>query len=123
MQKPEDDIVDRTPIWDCLQDLYMDTDVTLCYEYIAKVCSQSKYTTDELEAILFQEVLPALRFNLYALPAPEWRGFKTAWLVNRILNKHKFGKGKPWMGRKYTQQHWQHLRSMIWQLNSGKHKF
>lgn len=113
MQNPEDDILDRTPVWDSLQDLYMDTDVTHSYELISKVCNQSKYTIDELEDILFQEVLPALRFNLYALPAPEWRGFKTAWLVKRILKKHQFGKRKPWIGRKYTQQQWALLKPRL----------
>lgn len=34
MQSPEDDIEDRTPVWDALQILFMDTDVTLSYDHI-----------------------------------------------------------------------------------------
>jgi hypothetical protein len=113
MKEPEADIDNRTPIWDVLQELFMDTDVMLAYQHIATVCSQSKYTIEELHDILFQEVLPALRGNLYALPAPEWRGFETACLVERILKKHQFGKSKPWIGRKYIQQQWKILLPLI----------
>ena len=93
----------------------MDTDVTLAYQHIATICSQSNYSIEELHDILFQEVLPALRFNLYALPAPEWRGFETACLVERILKKHQFGKSKPWIGRLYTLQQWRVLMPLIQQ--------
>jgi hypothetical protein len=61
MKVPEKDLADRTPVWVCLQDLYIDTDVTLSYEYISKICGESKYSIEELESILFKEVLPALR--------------------------------------------------------------
>ena len=113
MQPPEQDIESRTPVWDCMQNLYMDTDVTLSYEYIAKVCGNSKYSIDELEDILFQEVLPALKFNLFHLPAPEWAGFETQWVVARILKKHKFGKSRPWILRRYTTSHWKALTPLI----------
>ena len=115
MQNPETDIDDRTPVWDCLQDLFMDTNVSVSYKHIASVCSQSKYSIEELHDILFQEVLPALRFNLYALPAPEWRGFQTSWLVERIVKKHQFGKSKLWIGRTYTQNQWKRLQPLILQ--------
>ena len=104
MDTPEQDIKDRTPIWNCMQDLYMDTDVALSYKYIANVCASSKYTLDELEAILFNEVLPALRFNMFSLPAPEWMGFREEWVVERVLKKHRYGKRPPWVLRKYTQE-------------------
>ncbi|MFT5046153.1 MAG: hypothetical protein ACI8UP_003132 [Porticoccaceae bacterium] len=38
----------------------MDTDVTLSYDYIARVCAESKYSVAELECMLFNEVVPAL---------------------------------------------------------------
>ena len=72
MKKPEDDIEDRTPIWDCMQGLYMNTDVTLSYNYISEVAAHSKYSLEELEQILFNEVLPALKFNILDSPGPEW---------------------------------------------------
>ncbi len=113
MEEPEKDINDRTPVWDCLQDLYMDTDVTLSYGYISKICAASKYSIEELENILFLEVLPALKFNMFALPAPEWAGFQTEWIVHRILKKHRFGKRKPWILRRYTNYHWKALIPLI----------
>ena len=61
MKKPEVDIDNRTPIWDVLQELFMDTDVTLAYQHIATICSQSNYSIEELHDILFQEVLPAFK--------------------------------------------------------------
>ena len=96
-----------------MQDLYMDTDVTFSYGYISKVCSQSKYSLEELEKILFNEVLPALKFNMFALPAPEWAGFETQWVVNRVLKKHRFGKRRLWSLRRYTKQHWAVLKPLI----------
>ena len=113
MKPPEEDIDDRTPVWDCLQDLFMDTDVTLSYDYISKICGESKYNIEELEKILFQEVLPALKFNMFDLPAPEWAGFQTEWVVERVLKKHRFGKRKPWVLRRYTNGHWKTLIPLI----------
>ena len=113
MLRPEEDIRDRTPVWDLMQDLYMDTDVTLSYELISKACANSKYTIDELESILFNEILPALRFNMVEMPAPEWAGFETGWVVERILKKHRFGKRKPWLLRRYTKNHWVAIKPLI----------
>ena len=113
MLEPAKDEADRILIWDAFQLLYMDTDVTLSYDHIVKICSESKYQIDELESILFNEVLPALRFNMYALPAPEWTGFETTWLKQRILDKHRFGRNKPMIGRFYTNRHWKKLKPRI----------
>ena len=95
MKAPENDVTGRTPIWDCLQDLYMDTDVTLSHECGSRVCGQSEYSLKELEEILFNKVLPALTFNMFNLFAPEWTGLETQWLVKCILQKHHFGKHRP----------------------------
>ncbi len=116
MNHPTEDIPDRTPVWDAMQLLFMDTDVTLSYDYIIQVCAESKYEIDDLEKILFNEVLPALKFNMLDLPAPEWAGFKTEWIVERILEKHRFGKSKPLVFRRYTQGHWEALRPKIEEL-------
>lgn len=113
MNTPEKDIKDRTPVWDLMQNIYMDTDVTLSYHAISETCATSKYTLDELEKILFNEVLPALKFNMFVMPAPEWAGFNTEWVVERILKKHRFGKRKPWVLRRYTKGHWVKIRHLI----------
>lgn len=113
MLHPDKDVEDRTPVWDCMQDLYMDTDVTLSYAAIVQRCSDSKYTISELEEILFNEVLPAIRVNMYMYPAPEWAGFETEWVVKRVLSKHRFGKRRPWRLRFYTNGHWKNLKLRI----------
>ena len=113
MQSPENDIDDRTPVWDALQMLYMDTDVTLSYNHIVDTCKSSKYSVDEVEAILFNEIMPAVRFNLLMLTAPEWSGFEVQWLIDRVLKKHRFGKRRPIWSRRYTSSHWKKLRPRI----------
>ena len=113
MQSPELDIADRTPVWDALQMLFMDTDVSLSYDLIVETCRSSKYSVDEIEAILFNEVMPAVRFNMLMLPAPEWCGFEVEWLKNRVLKKHRYGKWRPLWFRTYTQGHWKKLRPRI----------
>ena len=113
MEPPENDIDDRTPVWDALQMLFMDTDVALSYDHIVDTCTSSKYSVEEIEAILFNEVMPAVRINMLALPAPEWCGFETEWLRKRILQKHRFGKRRPLWFRRYTNSHWRRLRPRI----------
>ncbi|MEM8816556.1 MAG: hypothetical protein AAGE85_12070 [Pseudomonadota bacterium] len=113
MKPPEQDIEDRAPLWDALQMLFMDTDVTLSYEHIVRTCKSSKYSIDEVEDILFNEVMPAVRFNLLMLPAPEWCGFDVEWLKDRVLKKHRFGRRRPLWFRRYTDGHWKALRRLI----------
>ncbi len=113
MLPPEQDVTDRLPVWDALQSLFMDTDVTLAYPGIVRVCSESKFSLPELDEILYNEVLPALRFNLFMLPAPEWSGFQADWLRERILEKHRYGKRRPVVGRLAVAGHWKKLRAEI----------
>ena len=110
---PELDIEARVPIWDSMQMIYMDTDPQSELEGIAIVCAQSKYTIDELGEILFNEVRPAAQFNLGLIPAPEWRGFETQWLKERIIETHKFGKPKPKFFARYTKEWWNKLVPLI----------
>jgi hypothetical protein len=113
MKHPKDDLEARTPVWDALQMFYMDTDPALFLESAAEVCARSPYSLVEIEAILFNEVLPACRFNLFMLPAPEWAGFATDWLVQRILRKHRFGRRLPLLCRRYTRDWWRRLVPLI----------
>jgi hypothetical protein len=113
MKHPKDDIPVRTPIWDSLQMLFMDTDADGFLESMTEVCARSPYSIEEIEQILFNEVLPACRLNLFLLPAPEWAGFETGWLVDRVLTKHRFGRRRPIILRRYTAGWWQRLRPMI----------
>lgn len=78
-----DDLDTRIPVWAALSELYLDTDVTLCYDSVARTLAASPYAHDELERILVDEVHPALYFNLLDV-AGEWAGFDEAWLVERV---------------------------------------
>ena len=113
MKPPERDLDARRPIWDDLQMLFMDIDPADELAALARTCAASPYSIDELEAILFNEVLPACRFNMFDLPAPEWQGFDLDWLEQRILRKHRFGRGRPIVLRRYTAGWWTRLRPLI----------
>jgi hypothetical protein len=113
MKHPKDDVPARTPVWDCLQMFFMDTDPALCLDHMAEVCAQSPYSILEIREILFNEVLPACRFNMFMFPAPEWAGFATAWLVQRVLKKQRFGRRQPIFLRGYTTRWWARLEPLI----------
>lgn len=113
MKPPCEDLENRKRVWDHLQMIFMDTDPALELPGLARVCAASPYSVDELEAILFNEVLPACRFNMFDLPAPEWAGFNLEWLTQRILVKHRFGRRKPFLLRRYTRGWWLKLKPLI----------
>ena len=76
--------------------------------------SISRFFRDrKLWDLLFNEVLPAVRFNLLMLPAPEWAGFDKEWLRDRILKKHRFDRRRPLWFQLYTRYHWRKLRPAI----------
>lgn len=92
----------------------MDTDPELAIPGIIKVSAASKYSLEELEQIFWNEVYPAVQFNLWLLPAPEWRGFELNWLTQRILAKHRYGKLLPWkIIRRDTNAWWQQLKQGV----------
>lgn len=107
-------IIDRKPVWSALSDLFLDTDVTLHYDYIVRTCAASPFTIDELEAILKNEVAPVVLPNLYDI-AGEWAGFDEDWLVKAICkqgtkNIKPHQKLRVPLGnlglRDYTGKHW-----------------
>jgi len=112
MLPPEQDVEDRAPIWDSFQWIYQDTDPKIYYKEMIEACVPSKYSILDLEQILLNEVLPALKFNMFDL-AGDWQGYELQWLVNRILQKHRFGKRKPLLLRRYTQYHWRSVKKAI----------
>ena len=94
MHPPEQDVTGRQPIWDALQVFWMDTDPGIDLEAVAHTCAHSKYSLADIEQIFWNEVRPAVEFNLHSL-AGEWAGFEIAWLTQRILATHRFGKRLP----------------------------
>ena len=113
MMRPDEDIEARKPIWDSLQMIFMDTDPSLFLADMARTCAASKYSIEELKEILFREVFPACRFNLFMIPAPEWAGFEIGSLSERILNKQRHGKRVPFVLQRYTAQWWNKLEPEI----------
>lgn len=95
MKPPHDDLDERSVIWFALQEFWLDTDPAIMLPSIAQTCATSKYTIAELEAIYWNEVYPAVRFNLWMLPVPEWAGFDMEWLKQRVLKKSRFGRRLP----------------------------
>jgi len=102
----------KEQIWDSMQCLFLDTKVD--YAEIALICANSQYSIIELKEILYYEVFPALRFNLYDLPGGEWFPFDLNWLKGRILKKNTHGKFfQPIFGRFYTNYCWKRLKPLI----------
>jgi hypothetical protein len=95
MLPPDQDEDDRRPVWDTLQMFWMDTEPSDCLRSSAEVCARSKYSLSEIEAIFWNEVRPAVGFNMYSGAAPEWAGFEIGWLSKRILQKNRFGRRLP----------------------------
>jgi hypothetical protein len=114
MLHPAEDLEDRRPIWDYMQNFWMDTDPDILLSEVARICAESKYTLSELEEIYWNEVRPAVSFNLLMLPAPEWAGLEIEWLTQRILKTHRFGRcvRLPWL-RPYAQAWWRKLQSGV----------
>jgi hypothetical protein len=56
----------RAPVWAALSDLFVDTDVSIFYDDIVHVLRKSRYTEEEVEHILFNEVGPVFYTNLIA---------------------------------------------------------
>lgn len=114
MDHPSRNLDDRAVIWNHMQMFWMDTDPSKEVKGAARVCASSKYSLAELEAIFWNEVRPAVSFNMWLLPAPEWAGFEIEWLKNRVLERHRFGTALPWkMLHPYSYIWWHRLRHAI----------
>jgi hypothetical protein len=70
-------------------------------------------------AIFWNEVHPALKFNMALQPAPEWAGFGIEWLTQRVLGTSRFGKPLPhkWL-YPYASDCWRKLYASIVQHRS-----
>lgn len=113
MLPPEEDLQDRQTLWDEMQMVWMDTDIDEFFPRIVAVCAASKYSLSELEQIFWNEVEPAVGVNLWDI-AGEWRGFIREELAKLILQKHRFGAGKPLTFlRPYADRIWGRLAAEI----------
>lgn len=114
MEAPERDLDARKPIWDCMQMFWMDTDPEDFLSQAVDVCAASKYSLEELKDIFWNEVRPAVSFNMTPSAASEWQGFDIEWLAERVLETHRFGKRLPiaWLHR-YASGWWAKLEAGI----------
>ena len=111
----------RIPVWIALSELYLDTDVTLSYEYIVRALAASPYSLEQLHEILMYDVHPALYPNLLNMLG-EWAGFDETWLVERILCVRAQPRWRRrishWLAR-HIDAHWRTLASMIQSARSA----
>ena len=118
MLRPDEDETDRRPVWNSLQEFWLDTDANLFLQRVAEVCARSKYSIAELEQIFWNEVQPALQFNLRSI-AGEWAGFDPAWLAEQILTKHRFGRPLPMRSlHPHENFWWKKLRAEVERLRA-----
>lgn len=84
LQSQIPDAASRRPVWVALADLYLDTELRESdVQHMAAVLAASPFSWREILEINYEEVAPALWFNLQSV-AGEWAGWNEEWLVKRI---------------------------------------
>jgi hypothetical protein len=115
--------VSREDVWIALSDLYLDTDVEPFIEPCAQLLAGSAFSRDELARILFEEVHPALVFNLLSV-AGEWGSFDREWLCQRIRRQQSAWSLRTWVGRRLLRRIprmlWPRLDEIIDRLRSSR---
>lgn len=117
----------RQAVWSALSDLFLDTDVTIHYPAITRICALSPYSLAELKQILYREVAPVCGPNLFDT-CGEWAGFDEKWLKENIMLSLNTSPGlwqrlKQRLAHKvfarYLTPHWQLLSAQIqsWRNN------
>lgn len=120
MKLDPDDLAERKAVWISMSALFLDTDVSLSYEYVARECAASNYSLKELEQILNHEVAPVCSTNLLSV-AGEWAGFDEHWLIEEISRNCEKHHIRGWFSnillnlnfRGYIQGHWQKILPLI----------
>ena len=88
MKPTEAQLAERLPAWEALSEFFLDTELQKSdYERIAGILAATKYSEDELEDILVEEVCPVCRGNALT-PAGEWIGFDPDWLKEQISPRY-----------------------------------
>ena len=78
------DAARRNPVWIALAELYLDTELEEDQlRRAAQVFAASGYTWVEIKEINYDDVAPALWFNVQDI-AGEWAGWDEDWLLERI---------------------------------------
>lgn len=74
---------ERHRVWIALSDLFLDTDVSIHFDYIEQELAASSFSDTKLDLILRDEVAPVCLPNLHEI-AGEWAGFQPEYLVRSI---------------------------------------
>jgi len=75
---------ERFPVWDALSEFFLDTELDKNdYDRISKVLAKTKYTISDLQEILYYEVYPACKWNMFSFVG-EWAGFSPDWIMKNI---------------------------------------
>lgn len=120
-----DSFTDRERVWLALSDLFLDTDVTLSFDYIERELLASPYTLDDIDLILRDEVAPVCLPNLYDV-AGAWAGFHHDWLFPEIRAHLARPAWRRWLARractrglKVMVTEWPGLRARIVAKRAG----
>ncbi|WP_147297883.1 DUF7079 family protein [Trinickia dinghuensis] len=75
----------RAPVWEALSELFVGRELQ-DYDYaaIVETLRRSRYSLDELEKVLRQEVAPVFRGNLSSLGIPEMEGWARDTVVKDV---------------------------------------
>lgn len=122
MKRAADDLAARRAVWQALSDLYLDGAYRDQVRFAAPVLARSAYATDELRAILFDEVHPVVAANLCAV-AGAWQGFDQAWLAARILAHQRrpaWLRPRARLQRRYATLMWRLLEPRIATLRAAR---
>ncbi len=120
IQKEPVKYTQRETVWLAFADLFLDTDVSIFYDYIARICAESPFSLQELKYILEREVAPVCAHNLM-VSAGVWDGFDEQWLIKSISNKLKRNKVLKLLSKIFVNtffkdiinDYWQHLEPSI----------
>ncbi len=115
MLASSNDLDARIPVWVALSELYLDTDVSMAYDFIVRTLAASPYSIDQLHEILRFEMHPALYHNLMHATG-EWAGFDEPWLIARINAVRRQPRWRRQISHWLVPDigpHWQTLEPMI----------
>ena len=130
------DVAARSPVWQALSELFLDTDLLYQFEgaagppaieYVARMLASSPYSLDELREIELWEVAPVVMPSPYDI-APEWAGFNTEWLEKHcaprarhrswlLRQQVRFGFAR--RVRRFTNDYWHYLAPRIAELRAA----
>jgi len=110
---------ERLPVWEALSEFFLDTELNADnYERIAAQLARSRYSEAELQDILWYEVYPACKWNMFSM-AGEWAGFGEEWIMQNIAprkdKRPRFFHWKPFHSG-FFQDHWDAVRKRVAEL-------